>query len=124
MIRLILYFLIGLLAGISMGTVGVGAGVISIPLLTFFGMSINNAVGAGLFMQLLPQSLPGFYLYHKKGYIDYLSSSVVVLGSLIGILFGAYLITNDYISEQMLYKLLTILLIIISIYYTKKSFFD
>lgn len=124
MIQLILYFLIGSLAGISMGTVGVGAGVISIPLLTYCGMSINNAVGAGLFMQLLPQSLPGFYLYHKKGYIDYLSSCVVVLGSLVGILCGAYLITNDYISEKMLYKLLTILLIIVSIYYTKKSFYD
>jgi len=124
MIQLILFFIIGALAGISMGTIGIGAGVITIPLLTYCGMNINNAVGAGLFMQLLPQSLPGFYLYHKKGYIDYLSSFVVVLGSLIGILLGAYLITHDYISEKMLYKLLTILLIIVTTYYTKISFFD
>ena len=50
---------IGLFTGISIGIVGIGAGVLLIPLLTYFGVSIKTAVATGLALQLVPQSLPG-----------------------------------------------------------------
>ena len=82
-------------------------------------MNIHTAVGCSLVMQLLPQSLPGVLLYHKKNYINWTYSLLVVFGSLIGIGIGAYLITNNYISEKLTYKLLTILLIFITLMFTK-----
>lgn len=111
---IILYVLIGGLAGIFMGILGMGAGVITVPLLVYAGMDIRTAVGASLLMQLLPQSIAGVWLYHKRGYIDYINSLWVIFGSFIGILFGAYIVTMDFLSEKMTYKLMTILLIIIT----------
>ena len=62
----IIYIIIGTLAGLSMGIIGIGAGIITIPLLIYSGMNIRTAVGCSLVMQLLPQSLPGVLLYQKK----------------------------------------------------------
>lgn len=120
MINELIYVIIGLIAGLAMGTIGIGAGVITIPLLIYAGMNIRTAVGCSLVMQLLPQSLPGVLLYHKKDYINWTYSLLVVFGSLIGIGIGAYLITKNYINEKLTYKLLTILLIIITLMFTKE----
>ena len=59
----ILYLLIGVLSGVSMGIIGVGAGMITIPLLLYTGLSVQQAVATSLIIQLLPQSLPGCLLY-------------------------------------------------------------
>ena len=66
----IIYALIGILSGISMGIIGIGAGVITLPLLLATGMNIKKAVGCILLMQLLPQSLAGVLIYHKDKNID------------------------------------------------------
>jgi uncharacterized membrane protein YfcA len=118
--RELVYILIGCIAGLSMGTIGVGAGIITIPLLIYSGMNIRTAVGCSLVMQLLPQSLPGVLLYNKKNYIEWFNSLLVVFGSLIGILIGAFLVSNNYITEKMTYKLLTIILIITTVIFVKE----
>ena len=110
----IIYVLIGALAGFFMGMIGMGAGIITVPLLVYSGMNIHNAVGCSLLMQLLPQSLPGVMLYHYKGHMQYYASFAVIFGSILGSLLGSLLVTYDYISEKMLYKLLTYLLIFIT----------
>ena len=109
-----LYILIGVLAGIFMGMIGMGAGVITVPLLINTGMGLHNAVGASLLMQLLPQSLPGVLLYHHKGYINYRDSLLVIFGSLLGIGAGSYMMVNEYITERMAYKILTYMMIMIT----------
>jgi len=120
MFKEIIYILIGSIAGLSMGIIGVGAGIITIPLLIYSGMNIRTAVGCSLVMQLLPQSLPGVLLYNKKNYIEWFNSLLVVFGSLIGILIGAFLVSNNYITEKMTYKLLTIILIITTVIFVKE----
>ena len=79
------YLMIGCLAGIAMGSIGIGAGMITIPLLLMTGLDINQAVGASLVMQLLPQSLPGVMLYKSNNMIHWESALYVVLGSCLGI---------------------------------------
>ena len=116
----IIYALIGILAGISMGIIGIGAGVITLPLLLATGMNIKKAVGCILLMQLLPQSLAGVLIYHKDKNIDYTSSFIVIAGSVLGIIIGAYMVSLNIISESLTYKLLTIVLICTSIVFTKK----
>ena len=118
--RELVYILIGCIAGLSMGTIGVGAGIITIPLLIYSGMNIRTAVGCSLVMQLMPQSLPGVLLYNMKNYIEWFNSLLVVFGSLIGILIGAFLVSNNYITEKMTYKLLTIILIITTVIFVKE----
>ncbi len=115
-----MYILIGVLAGIFMGMIGMGAGIITVPLLIYTGMGLHNAVGASLLMQLLPQSLPGVLLYHHKGYINYRDSILVILGSLVGIGIGSYLIVTEYITEKMAYKILTYMMIIITCVFSYK----
>lgn len=119
----IIYFLIGTIAGFFMGIIGIGAGLITVPLLNYTGMSLNQAVGTSLLMQLLPQSLPGVLLYQKKGYIDFYNSFLVIFGSLLGIGIGAYLITYDYIEKKYLYKILSIVLIIFACIYGYEHLF-
>ena len=114
----LIYIMIGLISGISTGIIGIGAGILTNPLLIYSGMSLHTAVGCSLVMQLLPQSLPGVLLYNSKNYINWIDSIVVVIGSSIGIFIGSWLATNNYISEKIAYKIMTILLIVISIIFT------
>lgn len=50
-----IYVMIGALSGISMGIVGVGAGMITIPLLIYTGLTVKQAVGISLIMQFYPK---------------------------------------------------------------------
>jgi len=112
MYNYILYVLIGILSGISMGTIGIGAGIITMPLLILTGMSVNKAVGCILLMQLLPQSLPGVLIYHREKNIEYESAFIVILGSILGIIIGSLLISHKIVDEPMCYKIITLVLII------------
>tara|TARA_B100000925_G_C21954607_1_gene450582 strand:+ start:107 stop:544 length:438 start_codon:yes stop_codon:yes gene_type:complete len=110
----ILYFLIGALSGISMGIVGVGAGMLTIPLLIYTGLTIKESVGISLIMQLLPQSLPGVIMYYKRGAINLptiIIAMFVVIGSLVGIYFGAFLVHNNFVNLKAMYSVLAFLLI-------------
>jgi uncharacterized membrane protein YfcA len=111
---MIIYFLIGALSGISMGIVGVGAGMLTIPLLIYSGLTLQESVGISLIMQLLPQSLPGVMLYYNNGQITYITAIIalfVVFGSLLGIFLGSYLVNNNYINLKFMYGNLAGLLI-------------
>jgi uncharacterized membrane protein YfcA len=118
-IHYLLYFLIGAISGVSMGIVGVGAGMITIPLLLYSGLTIKQSVGISLIMQLLPQSLPGVLMYYKGGTITLavlIISLFVVFGSLVGIYIGAYIVNNNLIDLQTIYGLLSGLLIFSGFY--------
>ena len=111
---MIQYVLIGLLAGISIGILGIGGGTITIPLLLLCGLNIKTAVGVSLVMLLIPQSIGGVYLYHQKKYINWTISLLVVLGCFFGIIFGSRLVTKHIITEKSIYKLYTLLMIVIT----------
>ena len=115
----VLYFLIGIISGISMGIIGVGAGMLTIPLLLYTGISVQQAVATSLIIQLLPQSLPGVMVYFKKGVIDIkllIISAFLVIGSLVGIYIGSYLVTNHIIDTVQMHLLLASVLFTSSLY--------
>lgn len=110
----LIYFLIGTISGLSMGIVGVGAGMLTIPLLIYSGLTMKQSVGISLIMQLLPQSLPGVIMYYKNGAINLsviLIAMFVVIGSLVGIYMGSYLVHNDFVNLKSMYTILAFLLI-------------
>ena len=75
---------IGLISGYFIGLVGIGAGVIMIPMLLYAGFTIQQAVAAGLFLQLIPQSLPAVYMYYKTNNFLFWESLILVGGSTVG----------------------------------------
>lgn len=111
------YFGIGLISGISVGILGIGAGVIMIPLLINAGLTIKQAIAVGLVLQVVPQSLPGVIMHYRNGTLPIKESVYVVLGSGIGIAIGTYILTSKIIpDEKYLYASLCILIIAIAIY--------
>ena len=62
----LLFILTGIISGFFIGLIGIGSGVIAIPALTMSGLNIKQAITTGLFLQAVPQTLPGFWLYKEK----------------------------------------------------------
>lgn len=60
--------IIGLLSGILSGLVGVGGGIIMVPLFVLFiGLTQHNAQGLSLAVMLPPVTLLAVYNYHTSG---------------------------------------------------------
>ena len=116
--QIIILSLIGILSGLSMGSIGIGAGLVTVPLLILYGIDIKKAIALIMVMQLLPQSIFGVINYWN--YINWYQCFIVIVASFIGIYIGSFIVTNNYISELILYKILTIFLIINSIYFSIK----
>lgn len=114
--------MIGIITGISIGLVGIGAGVLFIPFLVYYGLPIKSAIAVGLALQLVPQSLPGFYLYYKEGFVNWFVIFWTLIGSTIGILIGSYLSTMGYVTERDIYKILFIIMVTASIHIGYKAF--
>lgn len=80
---------IGLLAGFLSGLIGIGGGIVIVPVLVyFFSMNQKTAQGTTLFMFLLPIGILGVYNYHKAGHVDFKTAAIMgitfVLGSYLG----------------------------------------
>tara|TARA_A100001015_G_C14700681_1_gene598144 strand:- start:446 stop:733 length:288 start_codon:yes stop_codon:yes gene_type:complete len=78
-------------------------------------------------MQLLPQSLPGVMMYYKNGTINLptiLISMFVVIGSLVGIYFGAFLVHNNFVNLKAMYGALSFLLIGSGLYIIRTYLMD
>lgn len=112
----IIFILLGIFTGISIGIVGIGAGVLLIPLLVYYNIPIKTAVATGLALQLVPQSLPGLILYNNKGHVDYWLAFYIILGSIIGITIGSYLVNENFINEKNTYRILFIILLFSTLY--------
>ena len=108
----VIYLIVGIVSGFFIGLVGIGAGVIVIPGLTMAGMTVKQAVTTGLLLQAIPQTLPGFLLFRKKGHFEFGPTMVVLVGSMIGVFGGAYIHYNEMISDRQVYTVLSGLLLL------------
>lgn len=65
------YILLGLVAGILSGLIGIGGGIIIIPVLVFiFGFSQHMAQGTTLALLVPPIGILAALMYYKQGYVD------------------------------------------------------
>lgn len=81
--------LIGLSAGLLSGLIGVGGGIIMVPLFVFLlGFSQFQAQGLSLAVMLPPVTLMAVYNYHQAGAIDWryaiIVSAIFIIGGFIG----------------------------------------
>lgn len=78
--------LIGLVAGVLSGLLGVGGGVVVIPILVLgFQMTQHLAQGVSLAV-IIPTALTGLITFHRKGLIEYKMAGLLAAGSMAGIL--------------------------------------
>jgi uncharacterized protein len=105
----LLLSLIGLLAGILSGLIGVGGGIIIVPALVFFlGFTQKEAQGTSLGLLLLPIGILAVMNYYNKGLIDVRVVGIMAFAFLIGGFFGSKIAL--VISEAALKRIFAIVL--------------
>jgi uncharacterized membrane protein YfcA len=117
---IIALIVVGLLAGILSGLVGLGGGVIIVPALVFLlGFSQHQATGTSLGILLLPAGIFAVMNYYKKGFIDIKVVLLIFVGFLLGGWVGSKISLN--VNETTLKKIFAIALLLIA---GKVLFFD
>ena len=109
---LLILLAVGLLAGFLSGMVGIGGGIIIVPVLVYFlGFSQHQAQGTTLFMFLLPIGILGVMNYHKQGYVDYKTALIISTTFVFGSYFGSKLaISIDQKAIKQIFGAIIILL--------------
>ena len=90
MAELVGVLVIGLVAGVFSGLLGIGGGTIVVPaLVMFFGMTQHKAQGTILAAFLLPVAFLAFWRYQQAGNVDLRAAAFVAAGIFVGSWFGA-----------------------------------
>lgn len=89
---LLILLAVGLAAGFLSGLVGIGGGIIIVPVLVYFlGFTQHQAQGTTLFMFLLPIGILGIMNYHRAGNVDYKTACIIATTFVFGSYFGSKL---------------------------------
>ena len=105
--------LIGILAGIPSGLVGVGGGVIMVPLLVLLlGFNQHQAQGTSLAVLVVPVTAVAVYTYHKEGFIDWRYVGIIAMFFVIGGYFGSKIAVG--LDQKMLKKVFGFILLLIA----------
>lgn len=105
--------LIGVLAGILSGLVGVGGGVIMVPLLVLLlGFNQHQAQGTSLAVLVVPVTAVAVYTYHKEGFIDWRYVGIIALFFVIGGYFGSKIAIG--LDQKMLKRVFGLILLLIA----------
>ncbi len=105
--------IIGLLAGMLSGLVGVGGGIIMVPLLVLLvGFSQHQAQGTSLTVLLVPVTAVAVFNYYKEGYVNWKYAMIIAIFFVIGSYFGSKLAVD--LDQKMLKKIFGIVLLFIA----------
>lgn len=115
----VLFILLGLVAGTFSGVVGLGGGVVIVPVLVFlFGLSQQQAQGTTLALMVPPIGILAAYTYYQQGYVDLKIAALICVGFILGGWIGAKIAVN--LPQDILKKVFAISLFFISL----KMFFS
>jgi|KBSMisStaDraftv2_1062788.scaffolds.fasta_scaffold00974_7 uncharacterized membrane protein YfcA len=110
----VIILLIGLVAGVLSGLVGVGGGIVVVPALIYFlAFSQQQAQGTSLGLLLLPAGILAVVNYYKQGYVDYRVVGVLALGFIVGSFFGSKVALS--LPQETVKKIFAIVMLIVSI---------
>lgn len=110
----IILIIIGIIAGMLSGLIGVGGGVIIVPALMYFlAFSQKEAQGTSLGILLLPVGILAVTQYYKQGYVDIKVVLIVSSAFLLGGFLGSKIALA--ISENVLKKIFAVILILIAL---------
>lgn len=107
------YVVIGVVAGVFSGLLGIGGGTVVVPALVFFyGMTQHKAQGTILTAFLPPVAILAFMRYYQAGNVDLKAAALVAVGLFLGSYFGAGI--SHSLSEPMLKKVFGVFLIVVA----------
>jgi uncharacterized membrane protein YfcA len=114
MYTLLMLVLIGLIAGILGGLLGIGGGIIMIPAMVFLlGFSQHQAIGTSLAVMLPPIGMFAAYNYYQAGHVNIKYALIIAAAFMAGsFLSSKFALT---ISEGILRKIFSVLLIVIAV---------
>lgn len=105
--------LIGVVAGLLSGLLGLGGAIVIIPaLVMLLGYSQQLAQGTALMMMVLPVGALAAYKYYQNGFVDVQSALIMAVFFFLGGYLGARFATQ--VPQEMLKKAFAVMLIIIS----------
>lgn len=108
--------LIGLIAGILSGMVGIGGGIVIVPsLVLFYGLSQHTAQGTTLAMLSLPVSMVAAYSYYQKGMVEWKTALLLCLGFVVGGYFGSRIAIG--LNPLTLKRVFAVMLLLVAIKY-------
>jgi uncharacterized protein len=97
------FLLIGSVIGVLGGMLGIGGGVLVIPLLVFlFGFTQKQAVGTSLGMLLPPIGIFAFLQYYRADQVKLMPAVLLAAGFALGAWGGAMLVTTGKVPEKTL----------------------
>lgn len=112
--HILLFVLLGLVAGGFSGLIGVGGGVIIVPALVFlFGLSQHAAQGTTLALLVPPIGLLAAWTYYQEGYVDIHIAALICIGFLAGGLLGAKF--ANHLSNLALERVFGVAMLLISL---------
>jgi uncharacterized membrane protein YfcA len=108
---LISLIVIGLLAGVLSGVLGVGGGLIMIPLMVLIlGYNQHEAQGTSLAVLAVPVTFFAAYNYYSEGYVNWKYALIIAAGFAVGGYFGSKLAIS--INQNILKKIFGFILLI------------
>jgi len=111
---IIIILMIGIVAGIFGGFIGIGGGLIVVPCLVFFlGMNQLSAQGTSLAMMLPPIGAMAVYNYYKAGEVDFKVAAILCISFVAGSFFGSKIAVS--LSPDLLKKAFGIFIILLGI---------
>ena len=103
----------GLVAGVASGLLGIGGGVIAVPLFVLaLNLEPKVAIGTSLFV-IVPTAIVGCLVHYTSGNIKVQYGLVFLTLSLIGAFMGAKL--TNYLPGDVLRKIFAVTMIVLSI---------
>jgi uncharacterized protein len=118
--NVLLIAVIGVVAGILGGVLGLGGAIIIIPaLVMLLGYSQQMAQGTALMMMVFPVGALAAFQYYQKGFVDVKAALIMAAFFFVGGYIGAKYATQ--IPQDILKKAFAALLVVIAV---KMWFFD
>lgn len=111
---------LGLVAGVFSGLVGIGGGIIIVPALIFlFGFSQHLAQGTTLALLVPPIGLLAALAYYQKGLVNLPAAAIICAGFVVGGFIGGKWAVG--LSDQLLRKTFAVVLVLIALkmFFTK-----
>jgi uncharacterized membrane protein YfcA len=113
MTMILITLLAGILAGILSGLLGVGGGLILIPIMVFLlGIPQHAAQGISLLV-IIPTAIAAIWQLHKANLVNYTLAMHLALGSIIGALISSNLV--QYVPSDRLKLIFGIFIIFMGI---------
>ena len=103
---------IGLVSGMLSGLIGIGGGIIILPMLLFLGLTQLQAQGTSLAVMLPPIAFLAVYNYHKAGEIEWKYAVIISIMFVVGSYFGSKIAIG--IDQKLLKKIFGFILLIIA----------